>query len=303
MRSQRWPDPDRCDDKNHIEWQAESGYTTEQLQRVAHSSSGRGYAGGINALASRDCGLTDPYAFDAVVPAPGGRVAWSPAWPKASGAATERTVQGATGQRQSVSVTAVAKVLPRSSWPPVLPAKRQLVDVFCPDTAPAPAAPSCEKRPRIPGSTIEPVRSCAPNEGAKVRRRPGSARNTSIGRLRSAPALAATPPTAPRQGGPPRARAAATSTRFPYRASEGPRPRCRRLATEPINATRRRRWSRRRHASRQAFNSAFGARHANPNRACRDRDPRGDAEAAEGECPRGVEKGCDLLDDLAKRAT
>jgi hypothetical protein len=63
------------DDKNYIEWQAESGYTTWNSYRgslaVLRATGQYTQAPGSNPLAGRDCGVSDPYAFDAFVPGPG----------------------------------------------------------------------------------------------------------------------------------------------------------------------------------------------------------------------------------------
>jgi hypothetical protein len=60
------------DDRNYVEWQAESGYTTWNCYRgslaVLRATGEYTQASGSNTLAARDCGLTDLYAFDDVVP-------------------------------------------------------------------------------------------------------------------------------------------------------------------------------------------------------------------------------------------
>jgi glucose/arabinose dehydrogenase len=67
-------------DKSHREWQAESGYTTWNSYRgsllVLRTTGVYTQATGTNPLAARDCGLTDPFVFDDVVPGPG-RVAFN----------------------------------------------------------------------------------------------------------------------------------------------------------------------------------------------------------------------------------
>ena len=63
------------DDRNYIEWQAESGYTTWNSYRgslaVLRATGQYTQAPGSNQLAARDCGLSDPYAFDPPAPDPG----------------------------------------------------------------------------------------------------------------------------------------------------------------------------------------------------------------------------------------
>jgi hypothetical protein len=62
-------------DKNRVEWQPESGYTSWNRYRgslaVLRATGVYTQAPGSNALAARDCGLSDPFVSDAVVPAPG----------------------------------------------------------------------------------------------------------------------------------------------------------------------------------------------------------------------------------------
>jgi N-acetylneuraminic acid mutarotase len=63
------------DDRNYVEWQAESGYTTWNSYRgslaVLRATGQYTQAPGSNLLAGRDCGLSDPYSFDDAVPTPG----------------------------------------------------------------------------------------------------------------------------------------------------------------------------------------------------------------------------------------
>jgi hypothetical protein len=60
--------------RNYREWQAETGYTTWNSYRgslaVLRATGEYTQAPGSNPLAARDCGLTDPWVFDLVVPAP-----------------------------------------------------------------------------------------------------------------------------------------------------------------------------------------------------------------------------------------
>jgi len=62
-------------DKNYREWQQESGYVTWNGYRgslaVLRATGQYTQAPGSNPLAGRDCGLTDPYVFDILAPAPG----------------------------------------------------------------------------------------------------------------------------------------------------------------------------------------------------------------------------------------
>ena len=62
-------------DKNYREWQAESGYTTWNSYRgtlaVLRTTGQYTQAPGSNPLVARDCGLTDPYVVDLLVPDPG----------------------------------------------------------------------------------------------------------------------------------------------------------------------------------------------------------------------------------------
>ena len=63
------------DDKNRIEWQPESGYTTWNNYRgslaVLRATGQYTQAPGSNLLAARDCSLGDRYVFDPLVPDPG----------------------------------------------------------------------------------------------------------------------------------------------------------------------------------------------------------------------------------------
>jgi hypothetical protein len=62
-------------DPNQREWQSESGYTTWNSYRgslaVLRSSGLYTQGPGSNPLAARDCGVSDPYVFDPLVPDPG----------------------------------------------------------------------------------------------------------------------------------------------------------------------------------------------------------------------------------------
>ena len=63
------------DDKNRIEWQPESGYTTWNSYRgsltVLRATGQYTQAPGSDPLAAHDCGLSDPYVLDLDIPAPG----------------------------------------------------------------------------------------------------------------------------------------------------------------------------------------------------------------------------------------
>jgi hypothetical protein len=63
------------DDRNRIEWQPESGYTSWNSYRgslsVLRTTGEYTQAPGSNPLAAHDCGVSDPSVFDADVPAPG----------------------------------------------------------------------------------------------------------------------------------------------------------------------------------------------------------------------------------------
>jgi hypothetical protein len=63
------------DDRNYVEWQQETGYATWNRYRgslaVLRATGQYSQAPGSNPLATRDCGLSDPWAFDDVVPAAG----------------------------------------------------------------------------------------------------------------------------------------------------------------------------------------------------------------------------------------
>jgi N-acetylneuraminic acid mutarotase len=63
------------DDRNYVEWQAESGYTTWNSYRgsltVLRETGQYTQSPGSNPLAGRDCGLADPWVYDDVVPGPG----------------------------------------------------------------------------------------------------------------------------------------------------------------------------------------------------------------------------------------
>jgi hypothetical protein len=62
-------------DKNYREWQPESGYTTWNSYRgslaVLRATGQYTQPPGSNPLAAHDCGVSDPYVFDAFVPNPG----------------------------------------------------------------------------------------------------------------------------------------------------------------------------------------------------------------------------------------
>jgi hypothetical protein len=63
------------DDKNHIEWQFESAYTSWNIYRgslaVLRATAQYTQIPGSNPLAAHDCGVSDPQLLDLAVPAPG----------------------------------------------------------------------------------------------------------------------------------------------------------------------------------------------------------------------------------------
>jgi hypothetical protein len=62
-------------DKNYREWQAESDFTTWNSYRgslaVLRATGQYTQASGSNPLAAHDCGVSDAYVFDVLVPEPG----------------------------------------------------------------------------------------------------------------------------------------------------------------------------------------------------------------------------------------
>jgi len=101
-------------DENKREWQAESGYTTWNSYRgslaVLRTTGLYTQAPGSNPLASRNCGLTDPYVLDGLVPSPG-EVAYNLATGVAGG------VEGSLGTNSAGAPRANANPCPPSVSP------------------------------------------------------------------------------------------------------------------------------------------------------------------------------------------
>jgi hypothetical protein len=94
------------DDKNYIEWQAESGYTTWNSYRgslaVLRATGQYTQLPGSNPLAGRDCGLGDPWVFDDAIPGPG-EVEFNLVTGVAGGVESSLGTNSAGGQRVSAN--------------------------------------------------------------------------------------------------------------------------------------------------------------------------------------------------------